>query len=861
MTSPIGDLLLNPKIEGSTANDKMKAEERSMIANALKGNKGGVRNGRRLLNDFNKELASLPDLLLNAVSGGGYLFPKDPVEKGLKAIGSIRDFPEAETTGEKLSGSVGRTLGSLALPIGLAAKGAGTAGKALGRALLGTNAPLTSASQLANPAFGSTVGGAAAQAVLQPQIEENFPNSPAAQFALSLGTGALGGLAGGLGTAAALRGSPKPLPRATAAQMGDINDPRTKDLIARQLDLAKKDPKSADILSQISQNQEASILGKLETQNPIDGTQIVEEITNSIQQLKSQRAEDYQNAYNSLVANAPPEGISIEGTMKLIGELQNKTARGSPLQNALRKASDLIVENSDNPERLISAKTAIQDLTEPTSGLNLGSKQSVILQKITKQLNEDIGKSLPGYDELNKTYSAQTKNIETLLEGAVGKAAGMESNKPSAIIQQIFEKTDPELVGQLKQVLPQEIYEQAADMYLADVARRGMETPTKNTINKINQYQKIANILEKNRSTLRETLPEAQNSLVDEIIGDIKQTSTGRPRNDFAVDARRGVAVGDEAKGLGKIPTKIGDVAGSLAAPAVGYAFGGPVGAAAGAGIGAAGKKLGSSITNYLGRNEILTGQSPGSQVIEGLGNPGTRLGQKFASANALSQDEGQIPQQQLPQPQMAANASMGQQISPQENSFDDLAAKYGLNESSSEQKAANEPSGSFNDLADKYGLNDQSPKSDKKNLFNKIKYRESSNNYGAINDQGYTGAYQMGAQALEDAGLLKPGASRKGNQALDNPENWTIPGGKEAFLSNPQLQDAAMQSFTDLNEQRLLAKGLIGKSTPQSQRDGYLAAAHLGGVGGASALAKGLMRRDRNGTSTRDYYNMGAGV
>lgn len=711
MSSPIGDILLNPKIEGSTANMKMKAEERSKLASVLKGIRGATRLVKRGVNEFNKGASFLPDALLNAVSGGGYLFPKDPVEKGLKAIGSIRDFPQAETTGEKLADSFGNAIGGLVAPGGAAAKGTGTVGKALGRALLGTNAPVTSARQLANPIFASELAGNTAQATFAPNTQEAFPNSPAAQTAVNFGIGALGGLGGGLGTAAALRGAPKQLPRATAAQMGDINDPRTKDLIARQLDLAKKDPKSADLLTQISQNQEASILGKLETQRPIKGSQIVDEITNSIEQLKAQKGEEYKHAYDALISNAPQEGINIEGTLKLIGELQNKTARGSPLQNALRKASELITENTDNPERLIDARRTIQDLTEHTSGLNLGSKQSAVLQKITKQLNEDIGSSLPGYDELNKTYSQQTKNIETLLEGAVGKAAGMESKKPSAIIQQIFEKTDPELINQLKQVLPEEVYAQAADMYLADVARRGMSIRTKNQTNQINKYENIAKIFEKNRDTLRSTLPENQNNIVDQIIQDINQTGIGRPTNDFDIGARRGVAVGDEIKGLGKAADKFSKAAGSLVAPAVGYAVAGPLGFAAASQGGSIGKTLGTKASNYLGRQEMLTGQSPSGQVIESAGNIGTRAGQKFAIANSMFQESAQaqppIQQPLMSNPLAVSNINANQSSSVETSSFNSLADKYGLNEKTSPQGEGRNSSSSFQDMADKYGLSD----------------------------------------------------------------------------------------------------------------------------------------------------------
>jgi hypothetical protein len=41
-----------------------------------------------------------------------------------------------------------------------------------------------------------------------------------------------------------------------------------------------------------------------------------------------------------------------------------------------------------------------------------------------------------------------------------------------------------------------------------------------------------------------------------------------------------------------------------------------------------------------------------------------------------------------------------------------------------------------------------------------------SSNNADSVNSYGYSGLWQMGATALEDAGLIKPGRSKMGNKA-----------------------------------------------------------------------------------------------
>ncbi|MGA0828849.1 MAG: hypothetical protein ACO3PP_02545, partial [Flavobacteriaceae bacterium] len=51
-----------------------------------------------------------------------------------------------------------------------------------------------------------------------------------------------------------------------------------------------------------------------------------------------------------------------------------------------------------------------------------------------------------------------------------------------------------------------------------------------------------------------------------------------------------------------------------------------------------------------------------------------------------------------------------------------------------------------------------------------------------SVQTLGFLGKYQFGAAALEDMGLIKKGASKGGNKVLNDPSNWNIPGGKEAF-------------------------------------------------------------------------------
>lgn len=134
------------------------------------------------------------------------------------------------------------------------------------------------------------------------------------------------------------------------------------------------------------------------------------------------------------------------------------------------------------------------------------------------------------------------------------------------------------------------------------------------------------------------------------------------------------------------------------------------------------------------------------------------------------------------------------------------------------------------------------------------IKFRESGGNYAHPGNQsGFIGAYQMGTTALQEAGYVKMSAP-KSNNALNDPNNWTIPGGKATFLSNPQIQDDAFQKYTNKNHYYLTNGGKVNSSTPPGEVAGLLAASHL--VGGPTVAKSGIVGNvDGNGTKDSSYY------
>ena len=137
------------------------------------------------------------------------------------------------------------------------------------------------------------------------------------------------------------------------------------------------------------------------------------------------------------------------------------------------------------------------------------------------------------------------------------------------------------------------------------------------------------------------------------------------------------------------------------------------------------------------------------------------------------------------------------------------------------------------------------------------IAYRESRGNYKAENSGGYLGRYQFGAPRLYDLGLLKrPWDKKQGSQKafLANEDNWTIKGGKERFLNDPELQE----QIADVHFKRLFATINKNNNLSTEETFGRTAASHLLGTGGMKDLIYNKKdRTDANGTKASDYYNM----
>jgi hypothetical protein len=152
------------------------------------------------------------------------------------------------------------------------------------------------------------------------------------------------------------------------------------------------------------------------------------------------------------------------------------------------------------------------------------------------------------------------------------------------------------------------------------------------------------------------------------------------------------------------------------------------------------------------------------------------------------------------------------------------------------------------------------------------LRDRESSNNYqNEGNKYGYFAGYAFGAEALSIVGLVKrsafadaPPQVKLGTDQtawLSNPQNWTLPGAKHAFMSSPATQDTAVTQLANLNIKDGFRKRALNKAKPE-EIAGFAMAAHLKGLTAAlNWYLRGKDDTDANGTKVSDYAHEGEGA
>lgn len=115
-----------------------------------------------------------------------------------------------------------------------------------------------------------------------------------------------------------------------------------------------------------------------------------------------------------------------------------------------------------------------------------------------------------------------------------------------------------------------------------------------------------------------------------------------------------------------------------------------------------------------------------------------------------------------------------------------------------------------------------------------------------------------MTPQSNKNPGIANGSDARAHKAFLANPSNWTIPGGKDAFLMDKSMQDRALATMMNKNKATMERKGIQFSSS--ADLAGMLLGAHLKGVGNAVKYkTQGVDAKDGLGTSISQYYNLGS--
>lgn len=133
---------------------------------------------------------------------------------------------------------------------------------------------------------------------------------------------------------------------------------------------------------------------------------------------------------------------------------------------------------------------------------------------------------------------------------------------------------------------------------------------------------------------------------------------------------------------------------------------------------------------------------------------------------------------------------------------------------------------------------------------------RESSMNQYAVNKYGYSGLYQMGSGALQDAGYKTASGAWTGKDGINSQAD---------FLANAQAQTNAVTAYHQKAWQTIQHYGLdkyVGQTVNgvQITASGLLAGYHLLGIGNAknpglkAFLQGGVIGTDANNTSITSY-------
>ncbi|WON76307.1 hypothetical protein [Serratia sp. UGAL515B_01] len=177
------------------------------------------------------------------------------------------------------------------------------------------------------------------------------------------------------------------------------------------------------------------------------------------------------------------------------------------------------------------------------------------------------------------------------------------------------------------------------------------------------------------------------------------------------------------------------------------------------------------------------------------------------------------------------------------------------------------------------------------------VSARESTNNKRIVNQSGYLGLFQFGAEALANVGLIKKanvkrllekypegkglytkknGVPSPHEQFLRDDSNWILPGGMNAYLSDVGVQYKAFIDNTNSNIKmgmrvdktykktkngRVVDKEFspaLNKNSSAAKIAGFAMSSHMKPLGAVKYYALGIDDEDGNNTSVSSYAKLG---
>lgn len=538
----------------------------------------------------------------------------EPREGPLSAIskksGILKELPQPESYKEKVAESAGDIIGSM------------VSGGALG----GYKSLKTI------PGILGELGGLGAQSLAAPKIQEAMPKNQIGQFAGNILTGLGGSVAGSkIGKSLSKPINPK-LPELTHAQTLSIGSPEWRKQYAQELDLAKRDPKTGSIRQNIQLEQQKKIAESF-PKTKVKPTKVVNDIIDNFKELKSQLSKEYDEGLEKALSSYsiknskkydPKTGkplptyknIDLSKTKDSIAELIESEPKGKAGERGFLEGITKELDKQEGNPALLNAfkkRMARKAKYEPNNTLYLGAAKNSLLKKVIHNLTEDLKEQIPGYRDVMENAEKKIKHLESLEKGVVGDYVKSAKKNPSEFINKIFENPNEEFVDQFRKIISPELYDQAAQSYLRELKDESMGKTIRGFENQDARLFALRNKLEDR--VLQHSLPEKWKEWAQKKAKDIHVTEMAAPRGDIAINASRGIEVGDESKLFGKSKEIFGKSLPTIIGGGIGAQIAGAPGAAAGIALGNIAGKVGEKAKTAMQREQMLTGKSPTQQV------------------------------------------------------------------------------------------------------------------------------------------------------------------------------------------------------------------------------------------------------